>query len=256
VIWVERTSRAYFDKEGKLERVVGMVTDITERKQYQDTLAAADQKLIYAHEEERVRLARELHDDINQQISLLAVRLDRLRQTLPASSSPISQEISEALRDIDSLAVDIQALSHRMHSSKLEHLGIESAARAFCKETADRQGVEIQFDCEAVPEGLTKEVSLCLFRVLQEALQNSIKHSGSKHFRVSLKAGTNEIELAVHDTGTGFKPEEAFKGRGIGLRSMKERLKVVNGKISIDSEMGRGSTIYARVPLNPKPASA
>jgi signal transduction histidine kinase len=116
--------------------------------------------------------------------------------------------------------------------------------------------VEIDFHSENIPKELPREISLCLFRVLQEALQNAIKHSGSRQFQVSLTGGVNEIELTVHDWGIGFEPEEAIKGRGLGLTSMKERLRVVDGELSIDSQFQRGTTIHARVPLRPSSHTA
>jgi signal transduction histidine kinase len=141
--------------------------------------------------------------------------------------------------------------SHRLHSSKLDYLGLEVAAAGFCKETSERQG-EIDFPCANVPKRLSQEISLCLFRVMQEALQNAIKHSGSRHFDVSLRGGLNEIQLTVLDSGIGFDPEKSMNGRGLGLTSMKERLKLVDGRLSVKSLPLVGSTVDARVPLNPK----
>ncbi|HKW33727.1 MAG TPA: ATP-binding protein [Candidatus Acidoferrum sp.] len=111
--------------------------------------------------------------------------------------------------------------------------------------------MQIDFHCEYVPKDLPQETSLCLFRVLQESVQNAIKHSGSSHFEVSLSGGLDEIQLTVSDSGIGFDPEEAMKGRGIGLASMNERLKLVNGDLSIDSQVQRGTTIHVHVPLSP-----
>jgi signal transduction histidine kinase len=128
-------------------------------------------------------------------------------------------------------------------------LGLEAAAAMFCKELSGRLGVEIDFQSENVPKTLTRAISLCLYRVLQEALQNAIKHGGSRHVRVSLRPGVNDIELIVQDSGVGFNPHEAMRGHGLGLTSMHERLKLVGGELSIHSEMQRGTTIHARVPL-------
>jgi signal transduction histidine kinase len=146
----------------------------------------------------------------------------------------------------------MRAMSHRLHSPQLDYVGLEAAASAHCSELSEHHKVEIRLHSENIPPDLSREVSLCLYRILQEALQNAIKHSGSRHFRVLLKGGTDEIELAVHDTGNGFEPEQVAKKYGMGLTSMKERLKLVDGKFSINSELGRGTTINARVPLSPK----
>jgi signal transduction histidine kinase len=208
------------------------------------------QRLIDAQEEERAWIARELHDDIGQRLSLLMINLRALCQRI--SLNEIRSGIDEAIQQASDLAGEMRALSHRLHSTNLDYVGLEAAASTCCNELAAQYKVMISLHSENIPTDLPREVSLCLFRILQEALQNAIKHSGSQHFRVSLKSGTNDIELAVHDTGSGFKPEEAFRGRGLGLASMRERMKLVKGKISIDSELGRGTTIHAWVPLSPR----
>jgi signal transduction histidine kinase len=148
------------------------------------------------------------------------------------------------------MLVQTRTLSHRLHSSSLDHIGLEAAASTHCSELREYHKVKIGFHSEDIPADLSPEVSLCLYRVLQECLQNAMKHSGSRDFQVSLKGGSGEIELNVMDWGTGFEPEQAFNGRGIGLSSMKERLKLVNGVLSIDSEPGLGTRINARVPLS------
>ena len=142
--------------------------------------------LIQAQEEERAWIARELHDDINQRLALLAVNLDRLKQNPPASADEFRQVVEERSKEVEDLGSDIQTLSHRLHSSKLEHLGLARAADNYCRELSDRQKVTIDFHSENIPLALSKEISLCLFRVMQEALQNATKHSGSRHFQVSL----------------------------------------------------------------------
>jgi signal transduction histidine kinase len=206
-------------------------------------------QLLQSQDDERRRIARELHDDINQRLALLAVNLDRLKQDIPGSAEEAQKGAVEATKQVQDLGSDVQALSHRLHSSKLEYLGLAVAAAGFCREISDRQQMEIDFQAENIPKELSDEISLCLFRVLQEAVQNGAKHSGSRHLQVSLSVASNEIQLTVRDSGIGFDPDRAVKGRGIGLTSMKERLKLVNGEISIDSQLQRGTTIRARVPL-------
>jgi PAS domain S-box-containing protein len=230
--------------------------DITERKQAEEALSSVSRRLIEAHEEERTRVARELHDDINQRIALLSVSLDGLKQDLPVSDDKANRRIDEVRERVSDLGDDVQALSHRLHSSKLDYLGLESAAAGFCREFSALKNVEVDFHAERVPKDLPKEISICLFRVLQEALQNALKHSGSRHFAVSLRDGTNAIELTVHDSGAGFDPEEAISRHGLGLTSMKERLKLVDGQFVVDSNVQRGTTVHARVPLSPKVKSA
>jgi len=220
----------------------------------QAQLSTMSQRLIEAQEKERARIARELHDDINQQVALLAVRLDGLN--VRVSAHELKQEVVTAKKQVVGLGSDIQALSHRLHSSKLEHLGLASAAAGYCRESSELQKVTIDFQAENIPSNLSPEISLCLFRVLQEAVQNAIKHSGSQHVQVSLLGGADGIKLTVQDSGIGFEPAEAIKGRGLGLTSMKERLKLVDGQISIDSKPQHGTTIQVRVPLPPEMKSA
>jgi signal transduction histidine kinase len=143
-------------------------------------------------------------------------------------------------------------LSHRLHSSKLQYLGLTAAAAGFCKEFSAQQGVEIDFQSEGIPEELSDEISICLFRVLQEAVQNAAKHSGSRRFQVSIKGGSNQIELMVHDSGIGFEQEKAFYKQGLGLTSMRERMKLVNGELSVKSGLQLGTTICARVACGPQ----
>jgi PAS domain S-box-containing protein len=250
--WVFDQGVPRFNFDGSFAGYIGSCIDITDLKRAEEALSTVSRRLIDAQEEERTRIARELHDDISQRIALQALNLESLKEALPASATELERGIGEVQDQISDLARDIEGLSHRLHSSKLDYLGLEVAAAGFCKEVSERQGVEIDFNCENVPKRLSQEISLCLFRVMQEALQNAIKHSGSRHFDVSLRGGLNEIQLTVLDSGIGFDPEKSMNGRGLGLTSMKERLKLVDGKLSVKSLPLVGSTVDARVPLNPK----
>ena len=142
-----------------------------------------------------------------------------------------------------------------MHSSRLEYLGLEAASAGFCRELAQQQNVEIDFSARGIPEGLPRDISLCLFRVLQEALHNAIKHSGVREFVVSIEATEKEIQLSVRDPGVGFDPKVASQGHGLGLTSMTERLRLVNGQLSVESKAHQGTAIFACVPLESKPFS-
>ena len=250
--WIADHGVPRFNFDGSLAGYIGSCTDVSEQKLAEEALSTVNQKLIQAHEEERTEVARELHDNINQQLGLLALNLDALKRHLPASMAELRQEAKAACKQAAELGSDVQALSHRLHSSKLDLLGLAAAAASFCGEFSDRQGVKIDFHSENIPKELPQDISICLFRVLQEALQNATKHSGSRNFEVWLKGGTNEIELMVGDSGIGFEPEEAMKSRGLGLTSMKERLKLVGGQLSIESKPQNGTSIYARVPVTPQ----
>jgi len=222
--------------------------EVAERTVAEEALSRANRRLIEAQEEERTRIARELHDDISQRVALLAMQLDRMSLSLPASAADLKQGIEEAGRQTVELGNDIQALSHRLHNSKLDYQGLAAATAGFCRELSDRHGVAIVVHFEDIPSDMPPEISLCLYRVAQEALQNAMKHSDSRRVEVSLKSTLNEILLTVRDFGIGFDPE-AVKGRGLGLISMKERLNLVGGELSIDSQPQIGTTILSRVAL-------
>ncbi|HET6931264.1 MAG TPA: PAS domain-containing protein [Candidatus Acidoferrum sp.] len=234
---------------------IGSCLDVTERKLAEDALSTVSRRLIEAHEEERAWLARELHDDVNQRLALFAVALDIVKRGIPESLTEARQSIGEITKELRDLGNDVQALSHRLHSAKLEYLGLVSVATSFCKELSDRKGVQIDFHCGEIPTTLPKDISLCLYRVLQEALQNAVKHSGSRQFQVSLTCTLDKIHLTVRDSGIGFNSEEAM-GRGLGLVSMRERLKLVDGELSIDSQVHKGTEVRAAIPLNSLSMSA
>jgi PAS domain S-box-containing protein len=246
--WVFNIGVPRFSADGSFSGYIGSCLDISDRKLAEEALSSVSRKLIEAHEEERTHIARELHDDINQRIALVAVNLERLKQNLPAGVDT-GGRIDEVCEQVSELGSDVQSLSHRLHSSKLDYLGLGAAAASFCRELSDHQKVEIDFRAVDVPKKLPREISLCLFRVLQEALQNAVKHSGSRQFKVWLGGASHEISLSVSDSGLGFNSDVAFQGQGLGLTSMKERLKLVGGEFSVDSQLDCGTTIHARVPL-------
>jgi PAS domain S-box-containing protein len=253
--WMLGTGVPRFHADGSFAGYIGSCVDVTERKRVEETLSTLGQRLIEAHEEERTRIARELHDDINQRIALLVVSFDRLVENLPSSAVGARQEAGDAIKQVKALGSDIQVMSHTLHSSKLDLLGLTRAAESFCRELAERQQIEIDFHSENIPSDLPNEISLCLFRVLQEALQNAVKHSGSRRTEVSLSGVSNEIGLTVRDFGIGFNLEEAMNGRGLGLTSMNERMKIVGGQFFVESKPQHGTTIQVRVPMTQRMSS-
>ena len=220
------------------------------RRMTDEAISSVDRRLVDAEERERARVARELHDDVNQRLALVSLNLERFEGDLTRLDPTVLPCLREIREQISNLATDITALSHRLHSSKLELLGIVGAAKGLCKELCEKHVVEIEVHSEEVPKSLPQEIAVSLFRVLQEALRNAVKHSRSGHFEVRLSGIPGGIELSVHDTGVGFDPEAALKSRGLGLISMQERIKLVKGEFSIASQVNRGTTIHARVPLS------
>ena len=256
--WVVTVGVPRYDGGGAFAGHIGTTIDITERKVADEALSTVSRRLIEAHEEEGARIARELHDDINQRLTLASVRLGYLRQNPPASAADLEQEIGTVSQELADLVADIQALSHGLHPARLELLGLERAAAAFCEELSNRHDVTIDGHFQNIPTALPREVSLCLYRVLQEALQNVVKHGLSRRAHVSLNGHIDTIDLTVEDSGAGFDPHEAMRGPGLGLTSMKERLKAIGGQLAVHSQRGRGTTIHAVAPLcvPAKPAKA
>jgi signal transduction histidine kinase len=248
-VWLEKNGTAFFDRKGVMYRVIGMIADITERKLAEEAVSALSRRLIEAQEAERARIARELHDDIGQRIALMMVTVDQLKSPT-ASQNGSSGKIDELRRQIADVSRGIHDLSHQLHSATLRHLGVAKAMRGFCSELSEQQNVEIKYSFENIPNDLTPDMSLCLFRVLQEALHNAVKHSGVRRFEVELRGTHEAIALVVRDSGVGFDPDIVMKGSGgLGLVSMQERLKLVNGDLLIDSRPNRGTVVSARVPL-------
>ena len=244
-VWVERTSRAHFDEQGTMLRLVGMIADKTDLKQAEGAVSAMTRKLVEAQEQERARIARELHDDISQRLALVAVELEQLQDD-PSEVGRLVPELRKRMTEISSY---VQALSHDLHSSKLEYLGVVAGIVGWCKEFAERQKIEI--DCRYdVRSTLPQEIGLCLFRVLQEALHNAAKHSGVKRIEVELSEKSGELHLTIRDLGKGFDVEAVKQAKGLGLTSMRERVRLVNGTITIDSKQMGGTVIRVRVPLD------
>jgi len=178
-----------------------------------------------------------------------AVELEQWALHLPESGVVVRTHTRHATQRLSDISKDIQALSHRLHSSKLEYLGIVAAANSFCREFSGQYKVEVEFNHSDIPRTVPNEIAIRLFRVLQEALQNAVKHSGARQFHVELRGTSGEICLTVSDPGVGFDWHGALDRQGLGLISMNERLQFVNGEFSIESEHGQGTTIHARVRL-------
>ena len=251
VLWLEKTAHAFFDEQGRMVRMIGMVADVTGRKLAEEAISKVGGRLIEAQEEERRRIARELHDDINQRLALLANDLEMMEQDPPDSAVEVRKRIHEHLRRVHEIGTDVQAISHRLHSSKLQYLGIVAAAKGFCQELSEQHKAAIDFTHADIPPTLPEEISLCLFRVLQEALHNAVKHSGARHFEVQMRGASGEIQLMIRDRGRGFDSDEALtNNRGLGLISMRERIILVGGTFLITSKPQWGTEINIRVPLS------
>jgi PAS domain S-box-containing protein len=248
--WARWEVRPWRADDGTVGGILIFAEDITRRKEMEETLSDMTRKLIESQEQERARIGRELHDDINQRLAMLSLELEQLQE----NPSEIQPRVKELRRQMAEVSNDVQALSHDLHSSKLEYLGVVAGMKSWCKEFAERQKMEIDFRSD-VSSILPLAVGRSLFRVLQEALHNAVKHSGVKRVEVQLREESGEIHLIVSDSGRGFDVEAAKQGRGLGLTSMRERVRLVNGTIGIDSKPMGGTTIHVRVPLRSKDSS-
>jgi signal transduction histidine kinase len=207
--------------------------------------------LINAQEKERSRIASELHDDFSQRLALLSLGLENAADKLPDSSVTVKRQLQKLFDSASELGADIHTVSHRLHSSTLESLGLTPAVSALCKEFTDRYGIEIDFCADNIPRRIHQDVALCLFRIVQEGLQNFKKHSGIVKAQVKLWTVGDKIFLSVSDKGRGFDVKEIINKAGIGIRSMEERVRLLGGQFAIHSEPMRGTRIEACVPLTP-----
>jgi PAS domain S-box-containing protein len=235
--------------------VLVSVIDLTERRRAEDALRANRRelqlltgRLLEAQEAERRRIARELHDDLNQGLALLAVEIDLLGQRPPASTSDVRKRMRELAARVKELSSSVHDLSYQLHPSKLEQLGLVAAVSGLCKELKQHHGLGVQFTHHDVPRDIPEATALCLYRIAQEALQNVVRHSGADHAVVELSGTPHEIRLRVSDEGAGFDPTSAHGNEGLGMVSMRERLHLVGGEITIDSRPAGGTRIGVRVP--------
>jgi PAS domain S-box-containing protein len=242
-LWVRWEVRPWRTSNGNIGGLLILAEDITHHKQMQDALSTLSRRLIEAQEQERARIGRELHDDINQRLAMLAVELERLQD-----NPEVGSRLRELRKQTTEISNDVQSLSHELHSSKLEYLGVVAGIKSWCREFGERQRMKVEFKTDVVSV-LPLDVGVCLFRVLQEALHNAVKHSGTKRVEVQLAEHSNELRLIVRDSGKGFDIEVARQGRGLGLTSMQERVRLVNGTVSIESKAMGGTTIHVRVPV-------
>ena len=225
-------------------------------KQARDVQLQLSGLLINAQEMERSRLASELHDDFSQRLALLALELENASEALPDPSVAAKRKLHELLNSASELGADLHTVSRRLHPSTLESLGLVPGLKALCEEFTSRQGIEVFFSSKNVPRAVPPNVALCLFRIVQEGLQNLRKYSGASQGKVDLRKGGNRLFLSLSDKGRGFDAKEMRDRVGLGIRSMGERARLVGGRFQIHSEPGKGTRIDVCVPLQPENETA
>lgn len=249
VVWINDIVNVQFEN-GKPVTLSGFMVDITERKHAENTLKFLGGRLITAQEEERKRIARDLHDDLNQRMALLSIELEQVGQMLGPNKELIAERVKELQQKALGISTEIHRMSYSLHPSKLDHLGLVPALNSFCNELAQSRGVHIDFRHQGFPADLSGDVTLCVFRIAQEALQNAAKHSGAARLNVELIKTNEAVKLTISDRGCGFDMKSDRMNSGLGFISMKERLRLVNGELQIRSKPSHGTAITVSIPLN------
>jgi PAS domain S-box-containing protein len=247
--WVLDMAAPRFNPDGSFAGLIGYASDVTDQKKAQEALRNVGGRMIEAQEKERSRIARELHDDICQKLAILSMELEMSKRMGLRPGGPIEVRIEEMRQHCSAIAADVQALSHELHSSRLDYLGLAVALQSFCQEFSKQQNVKVEFQHEDVPDSLPKDVALSLFRIAQEGLHNSLKYSGVARFSLHLRGTGDTVQLEISDSGSGFEVDQAQMGNGLGLISMQERAHLVNGSFAIDSTPGGGTRIMVCVPV-------
>jgi PAS domain S-box-containing protein len=250
--WVLDSGQPRFTPDGVFSGFIGSAVDITDLRAARATLSNLNRRLMEAQEQERSRVARELHDDVCQQLVLLGLDLDQMSNNIPETATDARAQLNHLHDAILALVGHVNAISHQLHSSKLKFFGLVAAAATLCKEISAHHDVTVEFDHHDMPATISDGVAINLFRVLQEALSNAVKHAGGSRLWVSLRGTGDELQLEVRDAGQRFDPAVVLSTSGIGLVSMEERLKLVDGSVTIQSRPGGGTRVLAVVPLPPQ----
>ena len=246
VVWLHNLVTV-IRENGSPKAIRGFSIDVTRNKQSENELRDLSGRLINAQEEERRRVARELHDDLNQRMCLLSIELEQLAKI--KQPFDLERRIKSVQSHAKEISADIHRLSYKLHPSKLDYLGLAPAVKSLCQEFCALGNLEVEFQQGEFADDLPKDVTLCVFRIAQEALRNCAKHSGADSVRVTLATGHDEIRLTVSDDGCGFDMESEAMKKGLGFTSMRERLRIVGGRMEVRSKPLQGTVIGVSVPI-------
>lgn len=247
--WLASQGRRHFRPSQKSHILMGVTLDITEAKRVEQERAELAGKLLEAQEAESARISRELHDDIGQSLAVLGIELQALMRRADQASAG-AEALQRLQRKLNQVAHRVSTLSHQLHSSELEFLGLAVAARKLCREMSKDGSLRIDCLLDELPQDLEKQVELCLYRVLQESLRNCLKHSRATTVTVEATKEADALRLCVRDNGVGFRVTDIRNSTGLGLVSMNERLHLVGGEFGIRSEPGKGTTVTATISLD------
>ena len=246
------------------DKALTIVRNVTDRQKASLALRDSQEKLRHSHnqirgllgrlidvqESERRRISRELHDDLNQKIATLSVGISRLKRRLPLADEELIEELDELREHTTRLTNEIRRLSHQLHPAVLEHLGLVTALESYIGGFRDEERIDVSLTSELGETRVPFQTSICIYRVAVEALRNVSRHSGASSAAISLKRVNGDLELKVSDSGKGFDVEKFRKEGGLGLVSIEERLRLLQGTCEIDSSPQKGTTLVARVPLS------
>jgi PAS domain S-box-containing protein len=244
--WLFTQGAPRFNADGEFAGYVASAIDVTERKRDEELIHDLAGRLIVRQEVERQRIARELHDDISQRIALLKVEIDQIATRVDSEASRV--RMSQLSAKVGEIAHDVHNLSYELHPSRLQAIGLVGAIQLLCRETSHQRNLRVAFTRGANPPTVDANVSLCLYRIVQEALHNIVRHSQASEAQVSITCDENDLTLQIADCGVGFDPRHV-PDAGLGLHSMRERVALLNGQLMIDSAQGRGTQITVRIPL-------
>lgn len=246
--WLVENGVPRFEANGAFCGYIGTCMDVTDRKLYESSLQDFNGRLIMAQEQERTHIARELHDDVSQQMARLLIRLERCLRNADEISPQLREHLVTTARMASDISATLRDLSDLLHPGTLAALGLETSIAAFCREFSEQHRLRVKFVGDNIPKDSPQDVNLCLFRIVQEALQNVAKHSGAHEAYVTLWGNGQQIGLQIEDRGTGFDPKNSERPGTLGLVSMRERVRLVEGHISIHSEPSNGTRIDVQVP--------
>jgi PAS domain S-box-containing protein len=248
--WLQHSARlAGRSAGGAGLHTFGVLRDVTELKEAEETARALSGRLLRSQEAERARIAKELHDGLSQNLALLSVELDIFGQRLPEDGAQIHARLEEFSRQTKELSAEVHRISHGLHPAKLTQLGLVVALKGYCREVESAHGLTVRLEAREVPRELPEDVALCLYRVAQEAIQNVVKHSGAELVQVTLVSAGDTLELALVDDGRGFEAGARQLTGSLGLVSMHERVRLVHGGIAVQSQPGGGTRIVVTVPF-------
>jgi PAS domain S-box-containing protein len=254
------------DVSGNIIGLIGIHRDITESKRADEKLKKHERelsnnrkdlqklagRLISNQERELSRLARELHDDVTQRLAVLAIDAGNIEKQFQDLPDAVMQKIVHIKNEVIKVSKDIHNLSRQLHPSILDDLGLVRAVEWECSSFSTRTGLAVVFTPENIPEKMPRDAALGLYRILQECLSNIAKHGQTKNAYVFLEGDNKNIMLSVRDTGAGFDFSQVRRKAGLGLASMRERARLIKGKLSISSQPGKGTLIEVRVPVKGK----